>query len=225
MRDRAPPAAGNSTPMIPNGWRILVVRSPRSTSRRRPASSRTCPINRTPVGRRTRRCSPAQPCARTRREATHTSPRAALRTGRRRRSPPGCRPDHRTGAFRRRAARQGGGSETTFRLPKEQLPPGLVPPWGRSCLGPGPAFSLRAVGGEGCPECFASLGRCRVAAARPGSSQGAAGGFADSAARRYSALMRWASSSWSSRMTMRQAASMGVPWSTSSRARAAMRSW
>lgn len=38
-------------------------------------------------------------------------------------------------------------------------------------------------------------------------------------------LMRWASSSWSSRMTMRQAASMGVPWSTSSRARAAMRSW
>ncbi len=47
----------------------------------------------------------------------------------------------------------------------------------------------------------------------------------DSAARRYSALMRWASSSWSSRMMMRQAASMGVPWSTSSRARAAMRSW
>ena len=45
------------------------------------------------------------------------------------------------------------------------------------------------------------------------------------AARRYSALMRWASSSWSSRMMMRQAASMGVPWSTSSLARAAMRSW
>ena len=56
-------------------------------------------------------------------------------------------------------------------------------------------------------------------------SQVAVVGFADSAARRYSALMRWASSSWSSRMTMRQAASMGVPWSTSSRARAAMRSW
>lgn len=50
-------------------------------------------------------------------------------------------------------------------------------------------------------------------------------GFSDSAAWRYSALMRWASSSWSSRMMMRQAASMGVPWSTSSRARAAMRSW
>ncbi len=42
---------------------------------------------------------------------------------------------------------------------------------------------------------------------------------------RSSSLMRWASSSWSSRMTMRQAASMGVPESTSSRARAAMRSW
>ena len=56
-------------------------------------------------------------------------------------------------------------------------------------------------------------------------SQVAAVGFGDSAARRYSALMRWASSSWSSRITMRQAASMGVPWSTSSRARAAMRSW
>ncbi|MET4670585.1 hypothetical protein ABID94_003467 [Streptomyces sp. PvR018] len=40
-----------------------------------------------------------------------------------------------------------------------------------------------------------------------------------------SALMRWASSSWSSRITMRQAASIGVPPSTSSRARAAMRSW
>ena len=59
----------------------------------------------------------------------------------------------------------------------------------------------------------------------PRPSQGAAGGFADSAARRYSALIRWASSSWSSRMMMRQAASMEVPWSTSSRARAAMRSW
>lgn len=45
------------------------------------------------------------------------------------------------------------------------------------------------------------------------------------AVRRYSALMRRASSSWSSRMMMRQAASMGVPWSTSSRARAAMRNW
>jgi hypothetical protein len=42
---------------------------------------------------------------------------------------------------------------------------------------------------------------------------------------RSSSLMRRASSSWSSRMTMRQAASTGVPWSTSSRARAAMRSW
>jgi hypothetical protein len=56
-------------------------------------------------------------------------------------------------------------------------------------------------------------------------SQEAGAGFSDSAARRYSALMRRASSSWSSRMTMRQAASTGVPWSTSSRARAAMRSW
>ncbi len=45
------------------------------------------------------------------------------------------------------------------------------------------------------------------------------------AARRYSALMRCASSSWSSRMTMRHAASIGVPLSTSSRARAAIRSW
>ena len=54
-------------------------------------------------------------------------------------------------------------------------------------------------------------------------SQAAAAGFAVQAARRYSALMRWASSSWSSRMTMRQAASTGVPWSTSSRARAAGR--
>ena len=51
------------------------------------------------------------------------------------------------------------------------------------------------------------------------------GEFPDPAGRRCSALMRWASSSWSSRMTMRQAASMGVPWSTISRARAAMRSW
>ncbi len=39
------------------------------------------------------------------------------------------------------------------------------------------------------------------------------------------ALMRWASASWSSRMMMRQAASSGLPWSTSSRARAASRSW
>lgn len=45
------------------------------------------------------------------------------------------------------------------------------------------------------------------------------------ATRRYSALMRCASSSWSSRMTMRHAASIGVPLSTSSRARAAIRSW
>lgn len=52
----------------------------------------------------------------------------------------------------------------------------------------------------------------------------AAGALDASAARRCSALMRWASWSWSSRMMMRQAASMGVPWSTSSRARAAMRS-
>ena len=58
-----------------------------------------------------------------------------------------------------------------------------------------------------------------------GPSQEAGAGFSDSAVRRYSALMRRASSSWSSRMTMRQAASTGVPWSTSSRARAAMRSW
>lgn len=55
--------------------------------------------------------------------------------------------------------------------------------------------------------------------------EAAACGFPDSAARRYSALMRWASSSWSSRMTMRQASSIFVPRSTSSRARAAMRSW
>lgn len=63
----------------------------------------------------------------------------------------------------------------------------------------------------------------------PGSTarpyQAAAFEFADLAARRCSALMRWASSSWSSRTMMRQAASMGVPLSTSSRARAAMRSW
>jgi len=77
---------------------------------------------------------------------------------------------------------------------------------------------------------FTTGQRARAAAAKlgascgPGPSQGTAGGFADSAAR-YSALMRRASSSWSSRMTMRQAASTGVPWSTSSRARAAMRSW
>jgi hypothetical protein len=50
-------------------------------------------------------------------------------------------------------------------------------------------------------------------------------GLADPAVRWCSALMRWASSSWSSRTMMRQAASMGVPRSTSSRARAAMRSW
>lgn len=37
-------------------------------------------------------------------------------------------------------------------------------------------------------------------------------------------LMRFASSSWSSRMMMRQAASTEVPWSTSSRARVASRS-
>ncbi len=40
-----------------------------------------------------------------------------------------------------------------------------------------------------------------------------------------SALMRNASASWSSRMMMRQAASRGVPWSTSSLALAARRSW
>ncbi len=38
-------------------------------------------------------------------------------------------------------------------------------------------------------------------------------------------LRRRASSSWSSRMMMRQAASSGVPWSHSSRARDARRSW
>ncbi len=43
--------------------------------------------------------------------------------------------------------------------------------------------------------------------------------------RRSSSLIRRASSSWSSRITMRQAASIGLPASTSSRARAAMRSW
>jgi hypothetical protein len=42
---------------------------------------------------------------------------------------------------------------------------------------------------------------------------------------RSSALSRSASSSWSSRMMMRQAASRAVPASTSSRARVAMRSW
>ncbi len=80
-------------------------------------------------------------------------------------------------------------------------------------------------------------GRARRAAARPcavatarryrrtRSPQVAADGLDAPAARRYSALMRWASSSWSSRMTIRHAASIGVPWSTSSRARAAMRSW
>ena len=68
----------------------------------------------------------------------------------------------------------------------------------------------------------APIGRCRRRADSP---QSEAGGASDAVLRRYSALMRWASSSWSSRMMMRQAASMGVPWSTSSRARAAMRSW
>ncbi|MGY3685066.1 hypothetical protein ACVWXU_008689 [Streptomyces sp. TE33382] len=57
------------------------------------------------------------------------------------------------------------------------------------------------------------------------SSRAAASGYGFEVPRRYSALIRWASSSWSSRMTMRQADSIGVPWSTSSRARAAMRSW
>jgi hypothetical protein len=42
---------------------------------------------------------------------------------------------------------------------------------------------------------------------------------------RISALSCWASASWSSRMMMRQVASRGVPWSRSSRARAARRSW
>jgi len=48
---------------------------------------------------------------------------------------------------------------------------------------------------------------------------------AASGERRSPSLSRRASSSWSSRMMMRQAASIGVPESTSSRARAAMRSW
>ncbi len=43
------------------------------------------------------------------------------------------------------------------------------------------------------------------------SPQSAVGGSAASAARRYSAFMRCASSSWSSRTTMRQADSMDVP--------------
>jgi len=40
-----------------------------------------------------------------------------------------------------------------------------------------------------------------------------------------SALCCWAWCSWSSRVMMRQAASIGVPWLTSSRTRAAKRSW
>ena len=93
------------------------------------------------------------------------------------------------------------------------------------------AFSLRAVEDGAARNALRPGQPAWAAAAKlPGScgsqpSQSAAVGFADSAARRYSALMRRASSSWSSRMTMRQAASTGVPWSTSSRARAAMRSW
>jgi len=79
------------------------------------------------------------------------------------------------------------------------------------------ALSLRALDDESarnalCPgqtawAAAAKLrGKLQVLASQAGDA-----GFADSAARRYSALMRWASSSWSSRMTMRQAASMGVP--------------
>lgn len=77
-------------PGIPNGPRLTAVPSPFSTSGRRPVSSRTCPTSTTPAARRTRRCSPARPAARTRQEATHAPPRAAPRTRRRRRPPPGC---------------------------------------------------------------------------------------------------------------------------------------
>jgi hypothetical protein len=42
---------------------------------------------------------------------------------------------------------------------------------------------------------------------------------------RCAVFWRWASCSWSSREMMRQAASTAVPWSTSSRTRAAMRNW
>ena len=55
--------------------------------------------------------------------------------------------------------------------------------------------------------------------------QVSAGGSWPCWVRRSCSLMRRASSIWSSRMMMRQAASMGVPWSTRSRARMAIRSW
>jgi len=57
------------------------------------------------------------------------------------------------------------------------------------------------------------------------SGQASAGGSWRCWERRSCSLMRRASSSWSSRMMIRQAASMGVPWLTRSRARMAMRSW
>jgi hypothetical protein len=92
-----------------------------------------------------------------------------------------------------------------------------------SRAGPHAARRRRPTAGSAGPPTATRTAKLRAGCgSRP--PQDAAGGFADPAAR-YSALMRRASSSWSSRMTMRQAASTGVPWSTSSRARAAMRSW
>lgn len=72
------------------------------------------------------------------------------------------------------------------------------------------------------------IGGCRLRTRRgsrplEGVGQASALWPAPTSPRRSSSLMRWASSSWSSRMMMRQAASMEVPWSTISRARAAIR--
>ncbi len=84
------------------------------------------------------------------------------------------------------------------------------------CHQKGRAVTLLPPAGRGVPV----GGQAHAAAA-----QAVGGEVAEPAARRYSALIFCASSSWSSRTMIRQAASIGVPWSTSSRARAAMRSW
>lgn len=89
----------------------------------------------------------------------------------------------------------------------------------REPAGPAGENPARTAGGSAACRRWSSL---RARAARPHTARGRA---THRARARSCSLMRWASSSWSSRTMIRQAASTAVPASTSSRARAAMRSW
>ncbi len=91
--------------------------------------------------------------------------------------------------------------------------------------GTGPSTSVRTVASSGCGKGFPSWQPSPHGTGRQVRPQPSALSTRPAGRLCSSSLIRRASWSWSSRMTMRQAASTGVPWSTSSRARAAMRNW